>query len=309
MKTLHSLSLLCLLASPLFAAEKVDQSLDVGAQSVLEIRVQRGNVELSPWDQNKIQVQGTLDELSKGLIFESQDGRILLEDKMPKSYQGKNNQGSNLVIKVPSALTLKAEGVSADYQVNGLNGELDLGTVSGDIKAGALGGRVNFNTVSGEIDATGLSGKVSMETVSGAIKDKDSSSPDASYKSVSGDIKLDTEAQVVHIEQVSGDTEARLANARALQYNAVSGDAELALKGDVKVSGESVSGDIMIKLLNNADARVAINGGPGGKISNGLSSESPKKPKYGPGSSLNMQLGNGKGVIELSTLSGTLSLE
>ncbi|MCL2919854.1 DUF4097 family beta strand repeat-containing protein [Shewanella litorisediminis] len=309
MKTLHSLSLLCLLASPLFAAEQIDQSLDVGARVVLDLRVQRGQVEISPWDQNKIQVQGTLDELSEGLIFENQGGRILLEDKMPKSYQGKKNKGSDLVIKVPAKLTLHAESVSADYRVKGLEGDLGFGTVSGDIKASSLGGKVSFNTVSGEVDATQLAGNIKIETVSGAVKDNSSTSDEASYKSVSGSIQLNNEAQTVRIEQVSGDTEATLPSARGVQYNAVSGDAELTLKGDVKLSGESVSGDLSVKLLGDADVRVAINGGPGGKIHNGLTNEAPKKPKYGPGSNLDMVLGNGKGVIELSTLSGTLSVE
>ncbi|QYJ74402.1 DUF4097 family beta strand repeat-containing protein [Shewanella sp. FJAT-52076] len=309
MKTLYSLSLLCLLASPLFAAEKIDKSLDVGEQVVLDIRVQRGEVEISPWDQNKIQVQGTLDELSEGLVFENQGGRILLEDKLPKSYQGKKNQGSILVIKVPAKLTLNAEGISADYRIKGLEGDLGLGTVSGDINANRLGGKVNINTVSGEVETAELSGTVKIETVSGTVKDNNSTSDDASYKSVSGDIRLNNQTKKVRIEQVSGDTEATLPNAHGVQYNAVSGDAELTLKGDVKVSGESVSGDVSVKLLGDADARVAINGGPSGKIHNSLTNQAPAKPKYGPGSSLDMVLGSGKGVIELSTLSGKLSVK
>lgn len=226
MKTLYSLSLLCLLASPLFAAEKIDKSLDVGSQVVLDIRVQRGEVEISPWDKNTIQVQGTLDELSEGLLFENQGSRILLEDKMPKSYQGNKSNGSELVIRVPANLTLAGEGVSADYRVDGLQGEIGLSTVSGDIKANALGGKVTFNTVSGEVDSEKLTGTVNIETVSGRITDKHSTNDEASYKSVSGDIHLNNQTKKVRIEQVSGDTEARLPNARAVQYNAVSGDAE-----------------------------------------------------------------------------------
>ncbi|WP_372871324.1 DUF4097 domain-containing protein [Shewanella sp.] len=309
MKTLHTLTLLCLLTSPLFAAEKVDKHLELSGQTMLEVKVQRGQVELSPWDKNTIQVQGTLDELSEGLVFESQSGRILLEDKMPKSYQGKNSQGSALKISVPAGMALKAESISADYQLNGLMGDVELGTVSGDITAASLTGQVSFNTVSGEIDASELSGKVNMETVSGTIQDKNSSSDEANYKSVSGNIKLTTQAQTVLIEQVSGDTEAQLANAGTVKYNAVSGDAKLSLKGNVKLSGESVSGDITLKLLDAANARVDINGGPGGRIDNNLSGDAPSKPKYGPGSSLDMQLGDGTGIIELSTLSGKVTLD
>ena len=309
MKTLHSLPLLWLLALPALAAEQVNQTLDAPANLLLDVKVQRGKVEFSPWDQPKVQVQGTLDELSEGLVFENRDGRILLEDKMPKSYQGNNSAGSMLVIKVPANLTLSAEAISADIKLANLNGELTLGTVSGDINAQTLSGKLQVNSVSGDIGTSKLSGAVALETVSGTITDTESTNSDGRYKSVSGDINLKNQAETVRIEQVSGDTEASLGSAGSLKYNAVSGDAKLSVKGDVKLSAESVSGDIALSLLTNPDVRLSINGGPGGAIHNGLSDDKPLSPKYGPGSKLETRIGEGKGVIEVSTLSGDISLK
>ncbi|QYK02283.1 DUF4097 family beta strand repeat-containing protein [Shewanella psychrotolerans] len=299
-----------LMISPvLFAAQSVDKTISTEHNPKLNVVVHRGEVRIIPWDNSEIQVKGTLDELSEGLLFEKKGNSITIEDKMPTHYSSNNKDGSKLTIMVPRELKLLAEGVSASYQVNDLDGDINIESVSGNIKATNLSNEVTINTVSGDISSQALQGKLKLETVSGNIKDKQSLGK-VSYTLVSGKLNADSNADQVSIELVSGDAKVSLDKVERLKAQSVSGDLNLSVSAlATKASLDSVSGDISFSLPANLDATFAIDGGPSGDIDNRLTQDKPKRPKYGPGSSLQFQMGNGSADIIVSTISGEINLK
>ncbi|CAM4034961.1 DUF4097 family beta strand repeat-containing protein [Shewanella aquimarina] len=298
-----------LLSQSALAAQSVDKRIEVQGDLRLNLEVQRGEVEILPWDQSAITVTGTLDELSEGLTVKQNAGTISIEDKLPRHYSGSNKEGSRLTIKVPKQLKLYSEGVSANYKVSELSGDINVQTVSGNIKADGLSEQVSINTVSGNIVSQGLEGKLKLETVSGNIKDKQSLGK-VSYTLVSGKLNADSGAEQVSIELVSGDAKVNLDKVERLKAQSVSGDLNLSVSGlTTKASLESVSGDISFSLPANLDATFTIDGGPSGDIDNRLTQDKPKRPKYGPGSSLQLQMGNGSADILINTISGDINLK
>ncbi|MCG9720525.1 DUF4097 family beta strand repeat-containing protein [Shewanella sp. Isolate7] len=298
-----------LLSQSALAAQSVDKRIEVQGDLRLNLEVQRGEVEILPWDQSAITVTGTLDELSEGLTVEQNAGTISIEDKLPRHYSGSNKEGSRLTIKVPKQLKLYSEGVSANYKVSELSGDINVQTVSGNIKADGLGEQVSINTVSGDIVSQSLQGKLKLETVSGNIEDKQSLGK-VSYTLVSGKLNADSGAEQVSIELVSGDAKVSLDKVERLKAQSVSGDLNLSVSGlTTKASLESVSGDISFSLPANIDATFNIDGGPSGDIDNRLTQDKPKRPKYGPGSSLQFQMGNGSADIQINTISGDINLK
>ncbi|MEE1981638.1 DUF4097 family beta strand repeat-containing protein [Shewanella xiamenensis] len=297
------------LMGSVFAAESVDKQLPMNSDTLLQIKVQRGEVQIQSWDKNEVSVTGTLDELSEGFVFEQKGNNLTIEDKMPRHYNGSDNNGSKLTIKVPKSVKLSADTISANLQISQTQGELELNTVSGNITAEALDGTPTLHTVSGDIATKGLAGKVMLDTVSGEIKDTQSKG-EIKYRLVSGDLNSQTLADKVKVEQVSGEIKADFNSAKEVNVRTVSGDTQVSLaKSFDKANLESVSGDIIVTFADTPDANFELNGGPGGKIKNGLSQDAPQRQKYVPNESLSFQTGSGSASVKMDTISGNLILK
>ncbi|MCL1088116.1 DUF4097 domain-containing protein [Shewanella profunda] len=297
------------LMGSVFAAQSVDKQLSISSGTQLQIKVQRGDVQIQSWDKNEVSVTGTLDELSEGFVFEQKGNNLNIEDKMPRHYNGSDDKGSKLTIKVPKTVKLSADTISANLQIAQTQGELDLNTVSGNISADNLGGSPSLHTVSGDITTKGLEGKVMLDTVSGKIQDTESKG-EIKYRLVSGDLDSKTLAEKVKVEQVSGEVTANFSTAKDISVRTVSGDIQVSLaKTFDKANLESVSGDITATFAEQPDASFDLNGGPGGKIKNGLSQDVPQKQKYVPNESLSFQTGAGTADVTMNTISGNLTLK
>ncbi|MFV0596602.1 DUF4097 family beta strand repeat-containing protein [Shewanella sp.] len=297
------------LMGSVFAAESVDKQLSIGSDTQVQIKIQRGEVQIESWDKNEVSVTGTLDELSEGFVFEQKGNNLNIEDKMPRHYNGGDNNGSKLTIKVPKTVKLNADTISANLQISQTQGELDLNTVSGNITAEALDGNPTLHTVSGDIITKGLAGKVMLDTVSGEIKDTQSKG-EIKYRLVSGDLNSQTLADKVKVEQVSGEIKADFNAVKEVNVRTVSGDTQVSLaKSFDKANLESVSGDIIVTFTDTPDANFELNGGPGGKIKNGLSQDVPQRQKYVPNESLSFQTGSGSASVKMDTISGNLILK
>jgi len=148
-----------------------------------------------------------------------------------------------------------------------------------------------------------------LDTVSGEIKDSESKG-EIKYRLVSGDLSSQTLADKVNVEQVSGEINGDFKTAKEVNVRTVSGDTQVSLaKVFNKVNLESVSGDMTLSFADVPDASFELNGGPGGKIKNGLSQDVPQRQKYVPNESLSFQTGAGSASVKMDTISGNLILK
>ena len=311
MKRLITAVLLCALplwSLSIFAGEKVNKTIDAPKQPSVHIEVVRGKVDIKTWDKSKIMVSGTLDEKSKGLIFTREGNLITIKDKLPNMFRSSNVTGSNLVITMPEDVTLDADGVSTQFKLAKLNGDIDVETVSGDLNASNLSGVIILSTVSGKVKADDLDGKIKLTSVSGKIEDENSKGR-VRYSLVSGSLKSSSQAKDIEAELISGDLAAHFPKVNQLEIKLVSGDAQVKLAGDVeRVRAESVSGDIELGFTTKPNANFEIEGGPGGDITNKLSRDKPKKQKYTNSESLNFSIGKASSSVKMSTISGELTV-
>ena len=291
------------------AAESVDQQQDIAANPNVSIKVQRGNVAFVSWDKNSIQVKGELDELSEGFIFDVKGNSVVIEDKLPRSYQGNNKQGSQLTIYLPAQLNLDAQGVSADFALSKLGGQIAIALVSGNIEAKQLSGSNKLTTVSGNINSEQLSGKINLETVSGDINDNKSQG-EAEFRLVSGELDTHSDFTQVSIDQVSGDIEATLSQINQINLVTISGDANLNLGAQLsKGNLETISGNVTMAFNAAPNIHFMIDGGPGGKIDNQLTDDKPLKQKYSSSQSLQFKSLSGDGQVNINTISGRISVK
>lgn len=288
-----ALSVALLASSFTNAAEKVSQGLDVTAGGKVRISIERGKVEVRGWDKDQVFIEGQLDDATKEFIFADNNGETVIEVEIEDGYwdKGWNSDATDLLIHVPQQSFLVASGVSTEFDVNDVIGA-ELNTVSGDLRIEKAFEAINAKTISGDIRIDDSKAKVKAA-------------------SVSGDIDINSESIFFDAQTVSGDIDAKIGQSELVELTSVSGDVDLKfelIKGG-RIDAETVSGDMNFKFENSTvDARFEINTGPGGDIRNKLTDDEPESSFIGA-EKIRFKSGRGSASVEISTMSGTVSLE
>ncbi len=288
-KLLAALALL-MIATQLSAGQKVDKSLDVDDDGVVQIENVRGIVRIEGWSNDQVTVKGELDDMAESLVFETNGKVTTIAVKMPRGRVNRG-QGSNLIIQVPFDSQVEFEGVSSDIVAEKIRGGIDLVTVSGDIDVNEIEEKVYVKTVSGDLTIKDSKGKSKMATVS-------------------GDIVADIDSADVEATVVSGDVTLRLESYKQLSASTVNGDVYISgtQQDDGSTSISSVNGDITLKFNDYLNARVNVSTGPGGDITNDLTSD-PVKDIFPNQQQLICTVGNGDGKVVISTVNGSIDLK
>ncbi|HEY8010636.1 MAG TPA: DUF4097 family beta strand repeat-containing protein [Rudaea sp.] len=278
------------------AAKTLDRSYSFAGDGTIEVSNVRGSVTVTGGNQDRVTLTGSLGAGSK-LTIEGSARHLDLHVESASSggFFGGHGPGSDstLVLIVPHASAVKLDLVSADGKVSGVDGKslevdcvsgklvlssaatsVDVDSVSGDVsfEAARTGAteHVHLQTVSGNIDAKGVGGRVKLETVSGRIG---FASPEVSE---------------FNAESVSGAIEATTG---------------LAKSGRMHV--ETLSGSLRAHLPANLSARIH-----GQTFSGSLRSDfgTVSKAEFGPGSDLDVRVGDGDARIEAQSFSGNVEL-
>ena len=209
------------------AGDKVDKSLDVRADGVVEVHNVRGEIKVTGWPQNQVKVSGTLDDLTEKFVFKSEDGHTLIKVKLPRNSGSRSREGSKLTIMLPQNSKLVFSGVATDVNVTEVYGGVDINSVSGDIKVKKTKGRTYINSVSGELQLDDIEGSLEVSTVSGDLDAKVNSQKIA-VSGVSADLVVKSQQiESASVSTVSGDTRiyGKLLDDGELKLSSVSGEA------------------------------------------------------------------------------------
>lgn len=297
------------------AGEKVDQSVETQLGDVVRIEHVRGNVEITGWDKNEVYVKGELDDRAEDFIFER--GRKGVEVKVVTPRKkcwscDRNSEGDQLVIKVPHSSLVRYDTVNADVEITDLQEGLDAETVNGDMQIKAVTGRIRLESVNGDIEAKDINGDSRVETVNGNIDISDSVLENVLLNSVNGDMFVEASAPELSLESVNGKVELIVPEVKEMELVTVNGKMEAsigALAKGAEVEVSSVSGKVTLKLPEQTSAQFDIESHAGGRIKNELTKDKVKKAKYGPNRSLSFVMGEGSAEVEVSTVSGKVTLE
>jgi DUF4097 and DUF4098 domain-containing protein YvlB len=272
-----------------FAGDSVNETLSAESDGVVEIHNVRGDIKIIGWDKDEVSLSGELDDLTENLVFESRGKVTLIKVEIPKKNIN-HGDGSNLVINVPKSNRVDFNGISTDLIVKDISGGIDLRTISGDLDLSNLEKQISVNTISGDIRLKNSSGNAKIDTVSGEVEGN-IDSKESSVNSVSGDVKLNFKEY------------------NSLVVSSISG--EIWISGQQLDSGKTslsnVSGDITLAFNDKVNARAHISAGPGGEISNNLSSDKVKDI-FPNQQKLSMTLGDGSGRIKIGTVNGSITL-
>jgi hypothetical protein len=246
----------------------IEQTFHTPLPLTLEVSIPSGDidVETAEGEDTSLVVDG--DERLLEHVEVRQDGNrvlVTMQKKLNLSFSLGSlfgDGGLRVRAGVPHGAGVKIKTASADTELTGRFGELEVNTVSGDVRArGEIGERASVRAVSGDVDLERVEGDVSVQTVSGDLRAR-SVAGSADAKSVSGDIRLESlRGGDVRFNSVSGDIEIGIAPGSLLDVDAGSTSGDLSsevplasepLVGEpgagptVVLRGRTVSGDVRV---------------------------------------------------------------
>ena len=279
-----------LIASPAFAAEQVDRTLDADPDGTVTVSNVSGSVEVRGWDRSEVNVTGTLGDRVEELVFERDGDEIYI--KVEVERRSSRGADAELVISVPQGSSLEVDTVSADIDVEGVQGDLELASVSGDIDTGFFGEDVELGTVSGDIviRANGQEARAELTTVSGDIE----------LENLSGELEMDA---------VNGDISAITGSYERVRLETVNGEItwHATLLNDGRMDIETINGRVDVEFAGDINATFDIETF-NGSIRNCFGPESERTSRYAPGRELTFREGNGDGRVNIQTLNGSVRL-
>ncbi|MFC5436969.1 DUF4097 domain-containing protein [Rhodanobacter umsongensis] len=285
--------LLCLCIGQALADTPIQLRHDATPTAHVSISNIAGTVSVTAWDRNEVQVSGRLGDGAKPLAITGSNGDLEIKVE-PQGGSGWLNWGGDsrmapttLELHVPKASSLDVDVISAPLVIDGMDGgSIEVNTVSGKARINARTPSLKVHSVSGGIELAGHAEHADLQSVSGEIL----------APSLGSDAKLQT---------ISGRIQANGGPWQKLELSTVSGDVQLT--GGVARHGvlniDSMSGDVQWQLPADTSGNLHAS-----SFSGDLRSDfgAPKEPEHGPGSSLDVRLGDGSGKINIETFSGDL---
>jgi len=296
MKTARYLPLLlCFCIGQALADTPIQLRHDATPTARISVSNVAGTVNVIAWDRNEVQVGGRLGDGAKPLAITGSNDNLEIKVE-PQNGSGWFNWGgdsrmgpTSLEVHVPKAASLDVDVISAPLLIDGMDGgDIQVNTVSGKARVNARTPSLKVDSVSGGIELAGHAERADLQSVSGEIL----------APSLGNDVKLQT---------ISGRIQAAGGPWQKLELSTVSGDVQLTggLAPDGVLNIDSMSGDVQWQLPVDTSGNLHAS-----SFSGDLRSDfgTTKEPEHGPGSSLDVRLGNGRGKINIETFSGDLRI-
>ena len=182
--------------------EVLEKEFIVGDDAFLSLSNIRGKVNIQVGDDGVIKVvaEKVLDsgdaENTVIELFQDEDGRVVVRTRYDQSgfrfFRRIIPCKVNYEVVVPKDCDLKVRGVSNSAGITGISGVLDISTVSGDLELNSLEGMMKIKSVSGHVDGEKIAGQTHIDTVSGDFHLGQSRISKLRFKTVSGDLLLQT---------------------------------------------------------------------------------------------------------------------
>ena len=274
--------------------ETFHYSYDCKPGSRLLLENYNGAVEITAWDQPKIEIDGarfanTKERLQQVKIDISRGADSVTIRTVPPLDRG-GNSGARYQIRVPKQVVLELiKSTNGSLRVSGTNGAVNLRTTNGSVRVSAVNGAVSANSTNGAIELVGLNGAATARTTNGRIK----------MDEIQGPMEAST---------TNGSIVAAMAKStddRKMRFSTTNGAIELrlpaGLKNDVRAS--TSNGSIEVKMPNGAAFQVAARTS-GASIRSDFNVEGEVTKKRIEG-----KVGGGGALLDLSTSNGSISLQ
>jgi Toastrack DUF4097 len=273
-------------SSPVIAQKKVERKIPLGMEGALRIVNMVGSVVVHGWGKDTVMVRGTLGAGDNFYMGGGYTGAKMFVE----AVNDRDPKPARLEVWVPTRVRLWVKTATANIDVSGVDGGLDLYVVSGTIDVTGNPRELNAEAIDGDIHITGSPPWVRGKSATGTIVFQGASS-DAAFSTVSGAVKVDGGVfERTKIETVTGNINfsGQLDRSGAFDFDTHSGTIDIAIP-DKTAASFSV---------------VTIAGG----ITNNVSKNSPIPGRFGRGAELTMDTSGGGAKVSVRTFKGPVTL-
>lgn len=227
----------------------------------LRVDVSSSEVEIETWERPTTLVEieegrggdkarELVDAFTVALHVRPNGQEVVVED--PKSrVRGFSFREAHASVRVrcPEGITLNAATASADVDVTGALGHVEVKTGSGDVVVQGTAAALRVTSASGDVSAQRVTGPTTVATASGDI-DLGVVEGALAVNAVSGDISVRDARSGAAVESVSGDVTIDAVGGGDIRAQTVSGDVRIGVATGtaVWIDASSVSGDLESQL-------------------------------------------------------------
>jgi DUF4097 and DUF4098 domain-containing protein YvlB len=271
---------------------KVERGLRLDADGSVRISNLVGSVRVTGWNRDSVALHGVLPKGDKVFMGGGRQGMKMFVEPL----NDRNPQPTRLDVMVPMRAKVWVKTATAEVEVSGVAGELDLYVVGGKIRVSGNPSELNAEAIDGDIEVNGKPGWLRAKSASGTVT-FNGSSGDASISTVSGGITVNSvpaegsgKFERAKLETVTGP----------IRFNA-----DIQRGAAIDFSTHSGALDIAIPRRTGADFEIAS---IAGTITNDLNFARPVKGRYGRGSELVMTNSSGGARVTVRSFKGPVTL-
>jgi hypothetical protein len=277
------------LADAAFAQQKVDVRRAVTRDVYVRLNGAFSSLKVTGWDRDSLVMTGSL---PKGSRFEpamNQGSAPVPGVKFYIEAAPFATTAGSLELFVPVGATVWAKSGSANIDVTGITGGLDLNIVGGSISVNGNPRELNIESMDGTVSVTGAPTWMRAKTATGDITVRGSCT-DLGITTVSGTVSIrEGSFERARIESVTGNVTfgAGVARAGTLLIDSHSGSIELLIgKASLDIEATTITGS----------------------ITNNVSTRRPTPGREGRGEELTLSLGIGEARATLRSFKGNIRL-
>ena len=228
--------LFCLVIIPLFLISSSlaqdsgmeERTIKVNKGGNLNISLSVGDVALTTWDKDEMQIKYDKDEDPDLEI--SQTGNNVNINSSTDSW------GSEIFVSLPSQFNIHVKTLGGDIKVKGsVKGEVDLNTSGGNIDVGKVDGNTSLKTSGGNVSTGDINGDADISTSGG----------DISLGKISGKATIRTAGGNIAMNSVGKSAEIKTAGGN-IAVGDIGSDAEIKTGGG-NIAAKNINGQAIVK--------------------------------------------------------------
>jgi hypothetical protein len=264
----------------------------LNAGGTVEVENNNGSIEISGWDQDTVDIEGskyaTSEERMKEIridVSHTPDS-VRVRTEPPLDHHG--NYGARYVLHVPRRATLSS-----------------IVNSNGPIRVEGITARARLRTSNGGIRATGIQGSLDAQTSNGPLEISDVSG-DTTLRTSNGGIRADVKKGSFEATTTNGSITARLINSdtRPVRLESSNGHIDLTMDAPREVHAETSNSSIVVRLPASAGATLRAH------TSNSSISSDFDVSAHGSLSKHHLEgtIGSGGPLLDLGTSNGSIRI-
>lgn len=254
-------------------------ALNPGA--TVEIENSNGSIEISGWDKNSIDIDGTKYAGTEERLhtihidIDHSAGSISIHTNIPSGWHG--NAGAKYIIRVPQKIDLQdIQSSNGSIRVESVQGQARLKTSNGSIHVDQVQGTLDAHTSNGSIEVADVTGDTTLRTTNGAIRAnvrKGAFEATTSNGTITAHL-MEADAHPVRLESSNGRIDLTLDAAREVHARTSNSSITVHLPGSINAdlrahtSNASISSDFDVSVHGGMLSKHSVEGtiGSGGPL-------------------------------------------